>query len=307
MCFGIASGTLTAFHGFALIIGTGLVDGNKIVITGTLAGEPYVGTFQFKQAGNVVGTLAALWPGDTGVFSYVIENNDYLSAIGTDENDPQLTKNWSCTWNNASQVTLNRPWDGPTNSNAHLFSSVLAGFGQQPFMLGIKTTQMKLGAQNDDATIAAGYTALAALAASWIHDTGYDPVTQGMYYGRGYEACEPASIATPGTDFYARTPGCNNGLDPSAIQTARVLSGDTSQALRIYLEANPTQKSKDWGDLVYGSIWGYCPYTKAGFYCDSNYVRNENSDAALGSYKWPGYFFGMGMAHQWPAVRTSVH
>jgi hypothetical protein len=305
MCFGVASGTVTVFQGLPFLFGQNLRTGNKIVISGTREGSPYVGTFQFKEAGGVLGTLAALWPGDSGVFPYVIENNDYLSTIAMSSNDPQLTKNWACTWNNPSQVTLNRPWDGPTESNAYLYSYVLSGFGQQPYMLGIKLTQMKLGSQNGDSAIAAGYAALAPLAASWVHDIGFDPITQGMNYGRGFEACEPSSVATPGTVFGTRTPGCNLGLDPASLRAARVLSAETSQALRVYFEANPSQERKDWGDQVYGSIWGYCPYTKAGYYCDNNYVRDENSDASLASYKWPGFFFGMGMAHQWPAVRAN--
>lgn len=306
-CYGIAGGTVTVFNGLGLMIGTGLVNGNKIVISGTRNGDPYVGTFAFTQAGGIVGSLAALWPGDTGNFSYMIENNDNLSTIGTSNDDPQLTKNWSCIWNNPSQITLDRAWDGPSESNAHVYSSVLAGFGQQPFMLGIKVTQLKFGSQNDDSSISSGYAALAPLAASWIHDVGYDPVTQGMFYGRIYQACEPFTVPTPDSSFFARTPGCNNGLDPFAIRTARVYAAETSQALRVYYEAQPSQDRQAWGDLVYGSIWGYCPYTKPGFYCDENYVRDENSDTALGSYKWPGFFFGMGMAHQWPAVRVSTH
>ena len=42
------------------------------------------------------------------------------------------------------------------------------------------------------------------------------------------------------------------------------------------------------------------------FYCDSHFVNTagELSNASLGAYKWTGFFFGMGMAHQWPAVRS---
>jgi hypothetical protein len=57
---------------------------------------------------------------------------------------------------------------------------------------------------------------------------------------------------------------------------------------------------------VYGSIWGYSPWTTGGVYSDSNYVRDENSNASLGAYKWTGFFFGIGMADSWPAVRLTV-
>jgi len=305
LCFGVAAGTVTVANGSATITGTGLVDGNKIDITATSNGSPYVGMFRFTQSGGTSGTLGAIWPGDSGTFPYLIENNDNLSTIGTNSDDPQLSKNWACTWNSTSQITLNRPWDGPSESNAVLFSYPLAGFGQQPFMLGVKTTQMKFGSQTDDFRLAMHYGQLASLAATWIHDVGYDPVTQGMNYGRVFGACEPLTIPQPRTNFDSRTPGCNNGLNSSAIRAARVLTAETSQALRVYYEADRTLERKEWGDVAYGSIWGYCPYTKPGFYCDDNYVRDENSDASLAAYKWTGFFFGMGMAHQWPAVRVA--
>jgi hypothetical protein len=124
-----------------------------------------------------------------------------------------------------------------------------------------------------------------------------------MNYGRMFQACEPETVPTPNTTFSARTPGCNYGLDPDSTQAARVLTAEASQALRVYYEANPTPAAKAWGDTAYGSIWGNPQYTTAGVYSDSNYVRNENSNGSLGAYKWTGFFFGMGMAHQWPAVR----
>jgi hypothetical protein len=176
-------------------------------------------------------------------------------------------------------------------------------------MLGIKTTAMKWASQNDDTATASQYATLASAAAEWIRQVGYDPNTQGMNYGRVFQACEPSVVATPVLPtfaFYARTPGCNYGLDPSAIRAARVLTAETSQALRVAYESNPTPDIKNWADVAYGSIWGYCPYTAPGYYCDANYVKDENSDASLAAYKWAGFFFGVGMAHQWPAVRVGT-
>ena len=189
----------------------------------------------------------------------------------------------------------------PSGSNYHIYSYGLAGYGQQPYMLGIKSTVMKWASQNDDPDIAAGYATLLPLATAWIKSTGYDSVTQGMHYGRIYEYCEPATA--PAGVFDYRTPGCTFGLNPSAVRAARVLNGEVTSALRVPYEANPSAENKEWGDRVYGSIWGYAPYTTGGVYTDSNYVRDENSNGALGAYKWTGFFFGMGMAHQWPAVR----
>ncbi len=170
-------------------------------------------------------------------------------------------------------------------------------------MLGIKITQMKYASQLNDPALSAGYAALAAQAATRVRNVGYDPVTQGLHYGRLMQACEPLTIPPPSPLFGARTPGCNYGLDPGAARAARVLTAEASQALRVYYESNPTPEAKDWGDRAYGSIWGNPQYTTGGVYSDSNYVRDENSNGALGAYKWTGFFFGMGMSHQWPAVR----
>jgi hypothetical protein len=303
MCFGIVSGTMSVVNGSATGMGSGFVPGNKIVITGTMNGLPYTGFFQFSLSTDGTITMAALWPGDSGTTTFVIENNDYLTTIATGNNDPQMARNWACTWNSASQITLNRPWDGPTEGGAYAYSYVLAGFGQQSFMLGVHITAMKFASQVADPAISTGYAALAADAARWIQSTGYDPVTQGLFYGRIMQACEPATVAPAGSTFSARTPGCNYGLNGASTRAARVLTAEASQALRVYYESNPTEEARAWGDRAYGSIWGYPGYTTDGVYSDSNYVRDENSNASLGAYKWTGFFFGMGMAHQWPAVR----
>lgn len=303
MCFGIAGGTMSVVNGSATGKGKGFVKGNQIAVTGTRKGAPYTGFFEFIVNADGTVTMAALWPGDSGTATFVIENNDFLTTIATSNNDPQMSRNWACTWNSPSQITLDRPWDGPTESGAHLYSYTVAGFGQQPFMLGVHTTAMRFASQNADPAISGGYAELVKQASTWLHDTGYDPVTQGMHYGRIMQACEPLTIPPPSPLFATRTPGCNNGLDPGGIRAARVLTAEASQALRGYYESNPTPEAKAWGDRAYGSIWGNPAFTTGGVYSDSNYVKDENSNGALGAYKWTGFFFGMGMSHQWPAVR----
>ncbi len=303
MCAGIASGTIQLTAGSGIATGTGLVQGNQIVVHGTRNGAPFTGFYSFGMRNGGSIQMGALWPGDSGSATFLIQNTDFLSAFATSNDDPQMHKNFACTWNSATQITLDRPWDGPTETGVHVYSYALAGFGQQPFMLGIKITQMKFASQIPGAPFAKRYGELAAAAAKWVHDVGYDPVTQGLYYGRVFQACEPATIPPQGSAFMARTPGCNNGVYLPAIRTARVLTAEASQALRVYYETNPTQEAREWGDRAYGSIWGDSVDTKSGFYTDANYVRDENSNGSLAAYKWTGFFFGMGMSHQWPAVR----
>ncbi len=226
MCNGVANGTIQVTAGSADATGTGLVQGNQIVVNGTRNGKPYTGffTFNMRQGGSI--QMAALWPGDSGPATFIIENTDFLTTLATNNDDPQMHKNWACIWNSATQVTLDRPWDGPTETGARIYSYALAGFGQQPFMLGIKITQMKLASQIPGAPFAKRYGELASAAAKWIHDVGYDPATQGLFYGRVFQACEPATVPPPGSEFVSRTPGCNNGLYPPAARAARVLTAE---------------------------------------------------------------------------------
>ncbi len=308
MCHGIATVNVTVTNSSATFTGSGLTKGGRIVISGAKGSSSYTGFFEFSLASSSTGTLSALWPGDSGTYSALIEdsssNYDWYTAIAQSKSDPMLSENWACTYISPSQLTLNRPWDGATDSSGanHLFRYVLAGKGQQPYMLGIKTRQLQWGSLIDDSE-ADNYASLAVVAAEWIKNYGYDPPTQGLHYGRIFGACEPDTVPTPRTGFSSRTPNCNNGLDPNAIRIARVLTGEASAALGILYNANPTQANKDFGDVAYGSIWGYPPFTTDRVYSDGNYVQYETSDNALGAYKWTGFFFGMGAAHQWPAAR----
>ena len=305
LCFGTATVSITVTNGSAsFTAASGLIDGNQIMITGTLSGSLFVASYTFTQSGGTSGTLGALWPGDSGTFSATIQNNDAMSAISTaTPSNADLIKNWACTYVDSTHLTLNRAWDGTTGSSYHIYSYGLAGYGQQPYMLGIKATGMKW-ASSLDGTLSTSFGTNFTAAATWIHDYGYDPITQGMFYGRLFNLCEPVTTPPVSPTFDTRTPGCNYALNPAAIRAARVLTAEASSGLRGFYEANPGATAKTWGDTAYGSIWGYAPYTTGGVYSDSNYVRDENSDASLGSYKWPGFFFGMGMAHQWPASRN---
>ncbi len=306
-CFGIASGTITVTHGSAEAVGSGFVSSNKIVIEGTSGGGPFSGFYRYlvKSANSL--TLAVQWPGDSGTFPYVIENNDKLTSIGQTVDDTQLQKNFGCTYASPTTLTLSRPWDGPTES-AYLWQDILPGYSQQPFMMGIKANELRWASQlttpvsPDTPVDPAGFAVLLSQAADWMHSSGYDPVTQGLFYGRVIQACEPATTPPAATWFDSRTPGCNNGLIPGYLEQARTLTAEASAAISAFYLNNPTPDNLLWGDTLYGSLWGYRPYTAPGYYTD-DYQGSNQDDIYLRSYKWTGFHFGMGMSHQWPAVR----
>ncbi len=299
-CYGVASGTITVSHGSAVATGTAFVNSNKIVIEGTSGGSPFSAfyRYQFNSASSVI--LAALWPGDSGTFPYVIENNDNLTSIGTSNNDMQLQKNWGCSYVSPTTLTLSRPWDGPTET-AYISQLILPGYSQQAYMMGIKVNELRWASQVASVN-PSGFATLEGLAATWGYSTGYDPVTQGLFYGRLMQACEPVTTPPASPLFDSRTPGCNEGLSPGYLEAARALTGEGNAMISAYYQANPTTAAKTWGDTIYGSAWGYGPYTAPGYYSDA-YQASNLDDIYLGAYKYTGFFFGMGMGHQWPAAR----
>ena len=239
-------------------------------------------------------------------------NNNALTTIATSTSDySDLANNYACIWNSATSITLDHPWQGAKGSNYYLYSSNLAGFGQQPFTLGIGTYAMSLLANATDpslASYATAYNGYVGQAANWLRTTGYDPVTQGLYYGRVFAFCEPATTPPPLSAFSARTPGCNYGGAPAAIVEARELNAEIAHSLSVLYNLSPTAANKTWGDTVYGSLWGYAPYNTGNVYSDAlspaaNPALATMSDAFVNGGKWYGFFAGMGMAHEWPAAR----
>ncbi|MBV8846085.1 MAG: hypothetical protein JO307_25025, partial [Bryobacterales bacterium] len=299
-CYGIASGTVTVTTGSSAFTGTGLVSGAKMIVTAS--GKDYVSAF--VQTGGASGNFSFLWPGPSGTFQYVIESSTWQTAIGSSTSDySNLSTNYACTYNSPTSLTLNKPWAG-TSGVYSLRSYTLMGLGQQPYMMGIKLRYLKWASYSDDAGIAAQARTLIPLAGQWVHDVGYDPNTQGMNYGRVFDWCEPATTTAPGQQQSYRQGECNYGGDPNFIKGARALTAETSSALWAYYDLSGGSPSAvAWGDTAYGSLWGDCTKT-TGAYCDAMFDNLDTANSNLAAYKWTGFFFGMGMAHQWPAVRV---
>jgi hypothetical protein len=255
ICHVIASGIVTVTNGASTFTGTGLVNGSKIIVAA--GGKDYVSAF--IQSGGTSGNFSFLWPAASGTYPYVIEDTTYHTAIGTDINDSNLSSNYACKYNSPTSLTLNKPWAG-ANGVYSLRSYVLMGYGQQPFMIGIKLHYLKWATYNDDAGIAAQASALIPLAGRWVHDTGYDPATQGMNYGRVFDWCEPATVIAPSQQQSLRQGECNYGGDPNFIKGARALTAETSRALQAYYDLQSGSPAAiAWGDTAYGSLWGIVP------------------------------------------------
>jgi hypothetical protein len=166
-------------------------------------------------------------------------------------------------------------------------------------MAGIKTLQMRYATQSFSP-----YRDLDVALANWIGTTGFDAAgTKGIYYGRVFPQCEPAVTDSGIKDTVQRVAGCiENSNNPSATSQARARNSEAQNAMMVMYLASPTAANKEIGDIFYGATYGAAGYTAAGFWTDGLTASNLD-DVSLGSYKWPGFFFGVGMAHQWPAVR----
>lgn len=265
-----------------------------------------------------------------------------MTAIGsanTDADNLLQSETWGCTFVSSTQFTLNRNWDdADTGGSIHPtgtfymidsgnFGVGVAGYYEQPFMHGVNTRIMAFAAYNSpDPTIANGFQALLPGASQWFHDIGFDQNTLGSYYTRVSLACEPFVTATSSPTFLSihgagATTNCGySGLlgippdgngdseQPERVNTAEA-SADFIEYFNTQCLLGPIQctAARAFGDQAYGAMWGKCAWTTPGYYCDSRYlnITGETSNGSIGAFKWSGFFFGMGMTHQWPAVRLN--
>ncbi len=213
-------------------------------------------------------------------------------SIATSPNDlTNLAKNWACQWSGGSpnQFTLNRNWDGPSTDGSHIYHPSifnLSGYGQQPFMLGIKSYGENLLATQAVPALSSyvsPYRAITTNSTSWIWTTGMDHQLFATNYGRIFQQCEPTTTAPGGTNFFWRSAGCNYGLNPTggALAGAREQNAETAAAHAIYYAANPTTPNQTLGDDFYMGVWGFCPWTQAGFPCDANSAASWASSSKL--------------------------
>ena len=326
-----ASGTLTVTSGSAVATDSGgnFINpnpgnsGRRLIIHGTMnsGATPYVTFYSYQFISSSSITLNGLWPGDSGSFTYVIENIGYPTTIGTSQADHAgLQTIWACTWNSPSQITLDRPWTGPAGT-VNIYQSpgrpnggyAIGGYGQQPYMLGgMGVLSLNYAAQVNDPNYQAKWLALAQAAATYMwNPPSYDPYTQGIQYGVGYGGCDQKIPVNSGSGYVNGTSQgsgdwCQSDLTPQGgISVARGLAVEALNSLTVYFQSNPTPAMKTFGDTIYGSIWASSTYTAPGVYTPPDNIQASNCyPANLAYYKWPGFCFGVGMSHQWPAARV---
>jgi hypothetical protein len=316
ICAGTVSGTGLATNGSGILTGSGFTAGTRIAITGTRAGNTFTlwAFYTVNSSNQITLNDSATWPGNTGPVAWMIDGTTNALVFAQSNDDPMLAENWSCVWNSATQITLNRAWDGPSGTY-YSYSANVAGRATQPFMLGVKQHGLQWGsmaaAANGNSALAANFTSLLQAAGRWERSTGFDSlVTNGFYYSRVLNLCEPITPASMG---YQGSGPCFDDVDSNSAYdkvAMRELTAESSSSLGSYYDAQGgSGDAIPWGDLAYGSLWGNPFYTTGGVYAATDGYTADNAsngnlnDANIHGGKWTGFFFGMGMAHQWPAVR----
>ena len=294
LCAVSATGTITVTNGGTTATGAGFRADQKIVIKGTRNHSGYVfySLFTLNSPTSIV--LTTPFDGDSGTYPYQIESDqNFLSFAANGADHTNLNNFYACQWVDSSHITLDRPWEGSTGTfNATRNLSTYVGFGATPFQNGIKTLAMRYAALGATGSTSTNYAALDQTVANWILTNGFDPVTGGLYYARGFYNCEPPGIYKIGCDY---------GPSVDAKVAARTLSGEAQNAMSIAYQADPTQSNLAFGDQFYGAQWGKPGYGTPP-YSDGVYLDTLDSDGTF-AYKWIGFLFGIGMSHQWPAAR----
>ena len=291
LCSVAGTGTITVNNGSTSAIGTGFAQNQKIVIFASRNGVRFLFYSLFTANSSSSINLTTPFDGDSGTYPYQIESDMNFMSFATSDTDVNLNTFYACSWVSPTTITLDRPWEGSTGTfNATRAISTYIGVGATPFQNGIKVLAMRYATLGATGATSNGYQTMANTVANWILTEGFDPLTLGLYYGRGFYNCEPPGIYKIGCDY-----------GPTSEVAARTLSGEAQNAMALAYDASPTPTNLRFGDQFYGAQWGKPNYGTPPF-SDGTYLNTLDVDATF-NYKWIGFLFGIGMSHQWPAVR----
>jgi hypothetical protein len=342
MCMGTAYGSGTVTNGSASFSITSTTAGtlgaaNDFVLNGTQSGgsQPLTLALQFNGSGPY--NLAAYWPGDSGTvtwmsytggqangwnqmaFAHCAGYPGLCGGSGQGNNDKvNLSRNYMCYQQDATHIILDRPWKEPGctggivcgNDYASYGAGNVVGFGQLPYMLGIKSYAMGLLARSSLSPYNSDYQTFLDGATQWIHDNGINANDQTVPYGQTYQFCATSWLVLPNlsTLFDYKTDGCTAGASHFGVGGNREQIGELSNAISDFYLSNQSPTNKTWADTVTGALWGNPLFNTGGVYYDSNSSAADPAafnmnDGAINEGKWYGFFTGMSFAHRWIAQR----
>ena len=155
---------------------------------------------------------------------------------------------YAATFVDATHLKLDRPYEGRTGIHGWQMSVYgVAGYGQQPFVLGILGLAFdfagKAVADTDPATSALAHSYNVA-AANWLNTFGYWPSQKAMYYFSGFVNCRPP-IADNNTV-------CTAGNNASQARTLNAESLRTVMGAYAYTGSTAF---KNFGDTLYSAMF----------------------------------------------------
>ena len=242
----------------------------------------------------------ASWNGSSGTVT-VTKGSTTVIGNGTQWNSSWFSGNAVWTANNnltdgdavaytatvvsPTELTLNTPYEGPTQTGRGWESNNLVGFGTQPYQLGETGTAFRYAylATNDSRL-----PQYLAGIADWFQTEGYRPDARGLWYGRIFPNCEPISSTNE---------WCSGG----DAEQSRYLAGQIVVALTEAYVLAPSSTLGSFGDNIYSAMFGGA----GGPGSDGTYV----TDIATNGWAMQtdlakdfGFFYGYGFGSAWPAV-----
>jgi hypothetical protein len=314
ICASTWNGTVNATNGSATVTGSGIPTVptspvGHISITGTRGGQPYIWRGPYTGSGGTI-TIAAPWTGDSGSLVAVVHNDENMLSIGTSNSDPDTALLTDCYYVSSTELRLTNNWAGATGSK-NVYRSNITGVGVQPFQAGIKALQYRLARQA--AADPAPWQTLSINMGNWMRTVGHDPYTRGLAIGvefancqdvllpTGYSAGPPPTNSVPGN--FIQT-GCQTPVTGFGSQESRILNAEAQTAASDLQRLSPSSTALAWGDNFYGALYGVPSLTQGGLPTDDGIGNAFGDTASMNNGKWYGFQFGVGMAHQWPAVRV---
>ncbi len=206
---------------------------------------------------------------------------------GVTDGDPI---SYTATYISPTQLQLNIPYQGATNSARGWQTNSLVGVGTQPFMLGVVGNSFRYSYLATGDSRIPGY--LNGLQ-NWLATQGYRPDSRGLWYGRVFPNCEPIAVTNL---------ACSGGT----VEPSRFLAGETVGAISAAYLSNGNPATAAFGDNIYGAMFGG---PTGGPDSDSTYI----TDVAPGGWAMQnklskdfGFFFGFGGGASWPAARLGA-
>jgi hypothetical protein len=251
----------------------------------------------------------ASWNGKIGKAN-VTQGSDIVTGVGTTASDTHPNSGWnsgrvgSCFYvagdteaytvkavPTATEVVLDRPYNGLTREAPGWQMNNLCGYGVQPFILGIAMSGWDYAFKVTGEPLMQEFLLRAS---EWIVNNGLQPSTRGLYYGRVFPNCEPADDRNANCAY--------NASSTSAIEASRFLNGEVLGALSSAYQCSGNTNIRIQTDKMFGAVFG----RGGGPETDNIYATLLNASVNGCCPKNFGFFYGFGRSTNWPAVRVST-